>query len=232
MEDGSVQPQEQPQPLRRIFVMRLVSGDEIISVCEEHPGGIVCINPMAIHTERIFQKDGWREFMYLEPYMTNIDNDKKVAIRPEQCIFFGPPDREVLGTFTEMMEHQVLNDKVNKEFAAMMKEAVSQHKAGARPFDEIFDFCAQDQMYTEKLRQLLNHLDAAARDIVSEAARDERKDRKKARKKKAKDEQANPGISRTPFNTRKLGFDPAANPGDPAAWSDNPLDYLDGATGQ
>jgi|LakMenEpi03Aug12_release.lakeMendotaPanAssembly.Ray.scaffolds.fasta_scaffold817770_1 hypothetical protein len=195
-----------------IRVVKLSTGEEIISFIEEFENEIVLHNPAKIVTYTTATSEGAViECIRLTSYLGNIDV-KTMSILKQYVLYIANPSEEINKMYDSFINFMKgINDKM---ITGTIDDAESAEDAAWNLFSdpEFVDFL--QEIYEEHLSDLEDVEETDEIDEELDAKWEKEVEKSKKRKKKYKKEEL------------KLPYNPDMEASDPQSWSDNPEDYI------
>lgn len=198
-----------------IKVIKLVTGEEIVGILTSTENGIYNVSfPARIDVHYGKGPGGMTEFVKLSNYAASV-GDYKVALPVSATVFIGKPNDELRIMYLTYCEYMRKDPKMIISSAGEDSSA-AQENQGLELLNELFT----NADFVEFVNDLIDNYEG---NIVEEEEEEEEKfiieepeekEIKPKKKKKIKPE------------SKKLPYNPDANPNTAEGWSDNPNDYI------
>lgn len=191
-----------------IRVVKLSTGEEVISFVQESEGEILLVNPAKIITYTTATSEGTvMECIRLTSYLGNIDA-KSIAILKQYVLYIATPSEEINKMYESYMNF--MNGIENKMITGVVEDNSPEETAWSLFSDpEFVNFL--EEIYEEHLGDM-EEVEEADDELDAEWEKEVEAPKKK--KKKYKKEEL------------KLPYNPEMEASDPQSWSDNPEDYI------
>lgn len=193
-----------------IRVVKLSTGEELISIVDELDGEVVLHNPAKIMTYTTATQDGAvMECIRLTSYLGNIDV-KSMSILKQYILYIANPSEEINKMYDSFINF--MKGVTDKMITGTIDDADSPEDTAWNLFSdpEFVDFL-QD-IYEEHLSDMEDVEEIVDEELDAKWEKEVEKSKKK-RKKYKKEE-------------LKLPYNPEMEASDPQSWSDNPEDYI------
>lgn len=192
-----------------IRVVKLSTGEEIISSVNEFEGEVSLINPAKIITYTTATSEGAvMECIRLTSYLGNIDA-KSITILKQYILYIANPSEEISKMYSSYINF--MNGIENKMITGTIEEDNTPEEVAWSLFSDPEFVNFLEEIYEEHINDI-EDVEEPDEEIEKEWEKEVEVPKKK--KKKYKKEEL------------KMPYNPEMEASDPQSWSDNPEDYI------